>query len=170
MKNWKRICTVVLAGFCSVSYASDWYDFRMINVDNFEYYFDASTVQKSGVFVDLWIKSISKSKPKGDDAFAITVRWRMNCANKTIQTLTSSLYDENGKFLKSNTVSSEPYLVAPDTIGEAWQQVACQSDFPKNTSGNSYFRIEGGDLFKATKNIVANMEAGKLSRIDSAPK
>ena len=45
-------------------------------------------------------------------------------------------------------------------------KIACEPNFPRDTSGNNYFKVDGNDVFQATKNYSEM----RKSQTDTAPK
>lgn len=164
----KSILFGVVASFLGASaFASEWNSFTSVNHNDVEYFFDAASVEKSKDVVTVWVKSVRTYTVDNDGSWATAFRWRMSCQKRTIQTLTWSTYDADGKFIKSNSNVGSENSVIPDSIGEGVLKTACATDFPKNTSAtkDSYFKIESNDIFKATKTFVDF----RKSRIDNAP-
>ena len=56
--------------------------------------------------------------------------------------------------------------VIPDSTGEGMLKIACEPIFPNDKSGKNYFKLEGIDVFQATRNYVEYQK----SQVDSAPK
>ncbi len=93
-------------------------------------------------------------------------RWRMNCSKRTLQTLAWSSYAKDGKFMKSGSTPTAEEPTTPDSTGEAMLNIACEANFPRDTSSEKYFKIEGNDVFEATKKFVEY----RKSQVDVAPK
>ena len=88
----------------------------------------------------------------------------MNCTKRTIQTLSSSTYRADGKFIRSYLPSASADVVVPDSVGAGIIKVVCMADFPKITPATKglYFKISGNDPFATTKNFSE-------MKIDKAP-
>ena len=163
---------ILFAGLLSLSgtsaFASSWNNFLAIYSDTAEYYFDAESVNKTKDVVTLWVKTIQKNSPADDGSWSTALNWRINCQKRTLQTLSWSKYDSTGKFIRSGSIISPEDSISPDSIGEETHKAACMTDFPRNTPAtkNSYFKIEGNDIFASTKTFV---EYAK-NRVDNAPK
>ncbi|WP_448479903.1 surface-adhesin E family protein [Pseudoxanthomonas mexicana] len=130
------------------------------------YFFDADTVQKTGNAVTLWVKTVRTRQADSDGSWATALQWRINCASRTIQTLSWSSYNNSGDFIESNNKPSSPTPATPDTTGEAVLKIACEPSFPKDTSGKNYFKLDANDVFKARDNWVRHQD----SQVDLAPK
>jgi len=144
------------AAFYVPAHASTW-NYLNAGNDNARYYFDGDTVDKiKDRTVSLWIKSVQTKKADSDGSWATAYRWKISCANRTIQTLTSSNYDQNGAFMNSASIAGPVSVAVPDSVGEAIMKIACEPNFPNDTSGNSYFKIIGNDVFKTTKYYTAS--------------
>lgn len=113
------------------------------------------------------MKSVQTEKPDSSGSWATALRWRFNCSKKTIQALAWSSYDREGKFIKSGSTPGIESAAVPDSIGEGTMKVACQTNFPNDTSANSkYVKIQDNDVFAATRRMVEY----KKSQTDNAPK
>lgn len=130
------------------------------------HYFDADSVEKSRDIVSLWTKAVQTRKASENGSWASAIRWRINCKRRTIQVLSYSLYDSNGKFLRSGDEPGRETNIVPDSFGEGLSKMSCASDFPKNKSGVEYFRINDNDVFAATKRWTDWID----SHVDNAPK
>lgn len=164
-----RLQFLVFLTFCSLvasnARASTW-NFAWVGNDEVRYFFDADTVEKNKELVTVWIKTVQTATPDNDGTWARALRWRMNCSKRTILSLASSTYDKDGKFIRSGTPSGSETPVVPDSTGESMLKIACEANFPRDTSGENYFELNGTDVFQATKNYVDM----KKSQVDSAPK
>jgi hypothetical protein len=140
----------------------------LVNAGNNEslYFFDADSVDKVREITTIWIKTVRTTSPYNDGSWATALRWRFNCTKKTVQTLSMSNYDIDGKFLKSYPEPSKEESVIPDSNGDIALKVSCQPDFPRNKSGRDYAVIADNDVFRATREYVEYMK----SRKDMAPK
>jgi hypothetical protein len=130
------------------------------------YFFDADTVEKNANSVTLWIKTVQISAPDTQGAWATAVRLRINCTAKTFQTLAASDYDNEGNFIKASNKSESPAIAAPDTTGESIIKIACESNFPRDTSEKYYYKVEGNDIFKFRDDYLRYLNA----KVDTAPK
>lgn len=163
---------ILFAALLSISgasaFASEWNTFMAVGSDDAEYFFDAESVNKTKNTVTLWVKTVQKSKPEPDGSWSTAYNYRMNCPNRTTQVLSMSTYDSTGQFIASNSTSRPEKSAVPDSIGEGVLKIACMADFPRNTPGTktSYFKIEGNDIFAATKLFVEFYKG----RVDNAPK
>lgn len=163
------IFVALISLFGSSAFASEWNYFLTVSREDKEYFFDAESVEKTKDTVTLWVKIIQKYKPDADDgSWSTAVQWRMNCQKRTIQFLTFSTYNSDGKFIKSNSTIGQEKSWIPDSIGDWIAKTACMADFPKNTPAtkNSYVKIDDNDIFRATKSLVE----AERSRTDNAPK
>jgi hypothetical protein len=145
--------------------ASTW-NFAWVGNDEVRYFFDADTVEKNKELVTVWIKTVQTAAPDNDGSWSMALRWRMNCSKRTILSLASSTYDKDGKFLKSSTLPGTDAAVVPDSTGESMLKIACEANFPRDSSGEKYFKLNGIDVFQATRNYVDM----RKSQVDSAPK
>jgi len=165
----RRLQLLTFLMFCSFvannARASTW-NFAWVGNEETRYFFDADTVEKNKEFVTVWIKTVQTTAPDNDGSWAMALRWRMNCSKRTILSLASSTYDKDGKFIKSATPSGSETPVIPDSTGEAMLKIACEANFPRDSSGDRYFKLNGIDVFQATRNYVDM----RKSQVDSAPK
>ena len=154
----------ILSLFSALASASEWNGFEWEGTTEGEYFFDAETVNKTNDSVNLWIKIIRKNKANDDGSWATANNWKMNCTNRTIQTLSSSTYNADGNFIRSFTTSGSANAVVPDSVGAGILKVVCMADFPKITPATKglYFKISGNDPFATTKNFSE-------MKIDKAP-
>ena len=162
----KRALVIV---FCmllgSSAFASTWH-FTWVGNDDARYFFDAETVEKNRDITTLWIKTVRTNTPDNDGSWATALRWRLNCSKRTIQTLAWSTYAKDGKFIKSNSTPDQETPVVPDSTGESMLKLACEAGFPRDGSGSKYVKVEGNDVFQATKNLIEYQK----SQVDVAPK
>lgn len=164
--NIKIIATIISFASCASAAASTW-NYVWVGNDESQIFFDADTVEKlKDKTVLVWIKSVQTSSPDSDGSWATALRWKFNCSKRTLQPLMWSSYDQDGKFIKSNSTPGDESAVIPDSLGEGMLEVACEASFPNDTSGKSYFKLKNNDPMQATKNIVEY----KKSQIDRAPK
>jgi len=150
---------------CSPAFASEW-NFLWVGNEDTRFFFDADTVEKNRDTITVWIKTVQTTRPDRDGSWATALRWRMNCTKRTIQTLAMSVYDRDGKFIRSVNATGQESAVVPDSTGEAVLKIACEPNFPRDTSGIKYFKLENNDVFQATKNYVELQR----SQVDTAPK
>lgn len=139
------------------AHASSWNSVAVGSRDS-AYYFDADTVEKTKGVVTVWVKTVQYTKANPDGSQAMAMRWKFNCAKKTIQTLASSTYDADGKFIRSMQGPWEADVVYPDSVGEAMLNISCETNFPTNKPSYKYFKIESNDVFQATKNYAEMMK------------
>lgn len=165
MRKPTFVLAFVLMSCIATASAATWNIFWR-NTNEALFFFDADTVEKSGNTVTLWVKAVRKWQGDLDGSWAHAERWRFNCSARTIQTLSSSSYNNSGDFIKSNNKPSAPSLVPPDSIGETVLKIACEPNFPRDTTGSSYFMIDPNDVFKA-RDIWLQHES---SQVDTAPK
>lgn len=167
MKNPGRISTgLLLLIFTSTTFASAW-NFVWVGNDEIQYFFDADTVEKTrDRNVLVWVKAVNTTKADSDGSWSTAYRWKFNCSKKTGQSLAWSSYDSDGKFVRSGSTPGVEKEMVPDSLGEAMLKIACEPNFPNDKSSKDYFKLEGVDVFQATKNYVEY----KKSKIDSAPK
>jgi hypothetical protein len=130
------------------------------------YFFDADTVEKSKDTVTLWIKTVLTNKTNPEDPWAAASRWKINCSKKMLQSLTTSYYDGNGRFIKSDPHPNEPALIVPDSIGDGIQKIACESKFPYDKSETKYFKLKNSDVYGFVNNYIEYQK----TQIDLAPK
>ena len=164
--NCKHIFAALI--FVSAPYealASSWYTTNVGNNDT-SYYFDAESVSRTKDVILVWIKTVQNYAVDTDGSWATAYRWKFNCTRKTIQTMASSTYDKDGKFIKSNTNPSGETEVIPDSTGEGMLRLTCAADFPKNKSEKDYVKVSDNDVFEATRRYVQYVK----SKVDTAPK
>ena len=162
----RRILPVALCSLLtSPVFASTWH-FVWVGNDEVRFFFDGDTVERNREITTVWIKTVRTNQADGDGSWASALRWRMNCSKRTIQTLAWSSYAKDGKFLKSNSNPAPEEPTIPDSTGEAILKIACEANFPRDTSGEKYFKLEGNDVFQATKNFVEY----RKTQMDVAPK
>ena len=164
--------TAALAGmvfltFSNVCLASTWNTFaKAFNADIALFFFDADTVTKQGDTVTLWIKYVNTRKPENDGSWSTARKYSFSCAKRTAQAFTASVYDKDGKFLRSSSIVSEIRDVEPDSILEEIQKTACASDFPRNKSKVQYYPVLDNNVFEHTRVFIDYVD----SQIDHAPK
>lgn len=144
--------------------ASSW-NYASAGNDSMKFYFDADSIEKAKGVVTVWIKIVYTGELTEEGVRARAMRWRINCTKKTIQRLTASTYDDNGKFISSTTSAGTEDAVIPDSTGEAMQKIACEPTFPNDKSNPNYFKLESNDVYQATKNLVDYEKSKK----DTAP-
>lgn len=145
--------------------ASAWH-FVWVGNDEIRYFFDAESFEKTKEVATVWVKTVKTKAADTDGSWSTALRWRISCSKRTIQTLAWSTYDQDGKFLNSNSNVGAEEAVIPDSTGEAFLKIACAASFPRDTSGDKYFKLNGNDVFQATRNYVEYQK----SRVDPAPK
>jgi hypothetical protein len=152
---------LLLAGLLigTTAKASAWYMLWSGNNER-RFFFDAESIERNGGQITVWIKTV-----KTDLTGASAVRWRASCAKKTLQMLTWSDYDGQGKFIKSGSGTDEQDVI-PDTMGDVLLKIVCEPNFPKDTSGKSYMRAFDNDVFLTTKRYMEIERANT----DTAPK
>jgi len=159
-------CLLFGSSICgSSAFASSW-NFTSVGNDETRYFFDAETVEKTRDITTLWVKTVQVNRPDTDGSWASALRWRINCVKRTIQGLGYSTYDKDGKFIKSSSSALLEDAVIPDSTGEAMLKIACEPNFPRDTSGVKYLKIDDNDVFAATRRYTES----RKSQIDSAPK
>jgi hypothetical protein len=164
--NTRNFSLALLASLAStLAIASNWH-FAWVGNKEIRYFFDAESIEKTKEAITVWVKTVKTSQADSDGSWATALRWRFNCSKKTIQSLSMSLYDKDGKFLRSSQGSNADEPVVPDSTGEAMLKIVCKPGFPNDKSGNEYFKVEDNDVFRATKTYVDLLG----SQIDSAPK
>ena len=165
MRRSTLVLAVALTSCIANVSASTW---NLILVGNQEalHFFDADTVEKSGNTVTLWTKTVQSRKADSDGSWATANRELFDCSARTIQRLSWSSYNNNGDYIGSSHRPSTPYSPAPDTIGEALLRIACEPNFPRDTTGKNYFKPTSNDVFKVRDNIVRRLN----SQVDIAPK
>ena len=151
----------------SPAVASTWNTFvEAYNAETALFFFDADTVTKQGDTVTLWVKYVNTKKADADGSWATASRYVLTCSKRTAQVLTSSLYDKDGKFMRSFPNPGQSQDIVPDSILEGVHKAACTPDFPRNKSGNLYFPVKDNDIFQHTRSFLEYLE----SRKDQAPK
>jgi len=130
------------------------------------YFFDADSIERGNNTLTLWLKTVQTKKAESDGSWSTAMRWKINCTQRTILPLAYSIYDANGKFIRSINKPGEETSVIPDSTGEAVLKVVCEPNFPRDTSGKKYFKIPGNDIFQATRIYSDALN----SQIDTAPK
>ena len=166
LKPFARCCALLACvGLSPAATAATW---NYISAGNEEtlYFFDSDTVERSSNVETLWIKTDQVSSPDKGGAWSTALRWRMNCSARTIQTLAWSDYDNAGNFIRSNNKSGTANLALPDSTGEAVLKIACQANFPRDTSGKDYFILDENDVFRARDKYVRYLN----TQSDTAPK
>lgn len=162
----KKILTLALCTLVSSPvFASTW-NYIPVGNDEAVFYFDADTVVKTRETTTLWVKYVQTTAPDTDGSWSSAVNWRLNCSKRTIQSLGWSSYTKEGKFIKSGEKVGQESAVIPDSTGEAVLKIACQANFPRDTSGTTYFKINDNDIFQATSRLVEL----RKSQQDNAPK
>ncbi len=131
------------------AFASTW-NIVLVGNRDMEFYFDADTIEKSSGVVTAWIKTVQTQEINEDGSWAMAMRWRMNCAKKTIQILSSSQYDVKGKFISSSSAISREEAVIPDSSGETILKLACMKNFP-NAKNSFYYKVENNDIYQDAK-------------------
>lgn len=166
----KIIATRILAAtaihFITSSCQASTWNFVWVGNDETRFFFDADTVEKSKDITTVWIKTVQVNHPNSNGSWSYAHRWKINCQKKTIQTLAYSSYDKDGRFIRSDSTPGTEDVAVPDSTGEAMMKIACEANFPRDTSNAKYFKLEGNDVYQATKNYGDYQK----SQIDSAPK
>ena len=150
------LCAVFLLLTSFSALAATWTVFttaRSVN-DTIIFLFDADTVEKSRNSVTLWIWHYHTKLPSQDGSWSVKAREHMNCSKRTTQTLAIASYDKDENIIKSysNYVGSID-LIFPGSIEEEILKVACEVNFPHDTSDTKYFKIVNNDIFQFMKNI-----------------
>lgn len=171
MKPRNRVVATSVCFFMSLltshAIASTWNTFaEAYNVDSALFFFDADTVLKQGDTVTLWVKYVNTKQPDSDGSWATASRYVITCSKRTAQVMTTSLYDKDGKFIRSLNNPGQPRDIVPDSILEGVHKAVCTPDFPRNKSGDLYFPVKDNDIFQHTRSFVEYMESKK----DQAPK
>lgn len=164
IKSKAMFVALILAS--SMSTASTWNTYSRAYNDESIFFFDADTVSRSGENVTIWTKYVKTKSPDSDGSWATAQRMIINCSKRTTQTLTSSVYERDGKFMKTFPQAGRVIEVVPDSISEEILKTSCASDFPKNQSKKNYFPVKNNDVFEFTKNFVDYLDSLK----DTAPK
>lgn len=151
MRKSKIIAAIcLLVGASASAYASSWHLILSSN-DETVRFFDAESVEKTREGVTVWLKIVRLNGADAQGAWSNAIRWRVDCAKKTIQTLALSDYDEKGNFIKSYEGRSNAKPIVPDSVGDTISKIACKSDFPKNTSETDYIKVENNDVHRAAR-------------------
>lgn len=166
----RPLCKALLSSaalICSVPATASTWNFLWVGTENTRFFFDADTVEKAkDKTLMIWIKTVQTLQADSDGSWASAYRWKINCAKRTLQVLTWSTYDRDGKFIKSGSNPSAENAVIPDSTGEGVLKIACEQRFPSDTSGTRYFKLPHNDVFLATRNYVDIQK----SEGDTAPK
>ncbi|WOB06867.1 surface-adhesin E family protein [Piscinibacter gummiphilus] len=168
MIRFKFIRTFAAAGLLlcvGSTWASSW-NWASVGNDETRYFFDADTVEKTRETTTVWVKTVQVSKPDTDGSWSTALRWRFNCSKRTVQSLGWSIYDKDGKFIRSNSNPTSETAVVPDSTGEAMLKIACEANFPRDKSGERYFKLSSNDVFQATRNYAEILKSSE----DIAPK
>ena len=161
-----RVFGAILATLISgAASASSWH-FAWVGNKETTYYYDAESIERSKDTITVWVKTVQVNRADTDGSWASALRWRFNCSKRTIQSLAVSLYDKDGKFLRSSNNPGAEDAAIPDSTGEAMLKIACKPNFPNDKSGNDYFKLENNDVFQATRNYADMIS----SQTDAAPK
>lgn len=167
----RKIIILLAASSISVTTgasAATWYLSAPVNSKTL-FFFDADTIERSPESVTLWVKSVETTKPDADGSWSTAQLWKFNCSARTAQSLSWSTYNNSGEFIESYNKPASPKPVVPDSIGEAMLKIFCQPNFPRDTSGNYYFKIDGNDVFKVRDQWVEWVDY-QNRQIDLAPK
>lgn len=88
-------------------------------------------IEKKKKFVRAWIQKIENPRyVKDGDSYSQNVRWQANCANRTIQALSSVSYDLNGKPISWSNVPGKLLPLVPDTYAAEYFEILCDPKFP----------------------------------------
>ena len=150
----------------SLANAATWYTFSDAVNDYKMYFFDASSVEKKGDNVTLWLKYVNSDQPDNDGSYSTATRMYFACAEKTFQGLNSSIYDKDRKFMRSYPNPGKVNQIEPKTLIAVISEVVCMPDFPKDTSGKYYFAVKDNNIYIHAARYYADLKARK---IDSAP-
>lgn len=159
------LLAVVAICFAPATSAATWYGID-VGTDESLYFFDADTVERSPSAVTVWFKTVRISSADKDGAWSTAYRWRFNCSARTIQVLAWSDYDNGGRFIRSNNNPGTHSPVYPDSTGEGMLQIVCESNFPRDSSEEKYWKLANNDVFETRDAFVRY----KNSQIDAAPK
>lgn len=167
-KMWNRLA-LVLACVCAAPVdAAEWQIFGTTSTDNSYYFFDRETVSRQGNTVTVWIKNVNNPTQNNEfGVYAIAAREVFNCVQRTYQTMTSTNYDKNEKFIRSYPKPDEVVEARPGSVYAAILKVVCTSDFPKDKSGNLYYPATNNDIFQHAAKLF---EFRSAIYTDSAPK
>ena len=163
-----KYCLVLLSVLCGTSaQATNWYTFSEAIATNALYFFDLDTVIKQGRSVTIWSKYVNdRQKPDSDGSYATAQKITFTCDKRTTQVFTTVIYDINGKFIKTFPNPTAVQDVKPGSVIEEMVKAVCAPDFPKNTSGELYFQVTGGDIFTHAANYF---DAKRAQTTDPAP-
>lgn len=154
------VIVVILLLEVSTAAAASWNVFNHAFNDKSIYFFDADTVIKKGSTVTIWTKYVKNDKyPDDDGSFSTAQRFEISCNKRKYQTLISSIYDKDRKFIKSYTTPTKILDIAPETIAEAVYKAACTPDFPNNKSKEQYFPVIDNDIYKHASDYYKLQEA-----------
>ena len=165
--TWLKFGLASLLTAASTAYASTWNTFvQAYNEETALFFFDADTVIKQPDSVTLWVKYVHTKAPDSDGSWSTAQRYVIICSKRTAQSQGYSLYDKDGKFIRSSSTLGRVADIVPDSILEGIHKAVCTPDFPKNKSGDHYFPVKDNDIFSYTRRFMEFRESQK----DSAPK
>ena len=151
---------LVVGLICSaMAHASSW-NWTAVEGGDSEFFFDAESVQKAGDTVTVWVKLVKK-----DLTGASAMRWKYDCAKRTMQSSNFTRFDGQNKFLTSSSKIHEQDVL-PDSLGDVFMRIACSPRFPELNADSLYRPAPKNDVFATTKAVV---ESDK-SLSASAPK
>ncbi|CAN5358955.1 hypothetical protein BH10PSE17_BH10PSE17_25060 [soil metagenome] len=149
-----------------VVFASTWNTFTYAYNDTSVWFFDADTVVRQGTTVTLWVKYVDIVKPDTDGSWATAMRAEISCPQKSYRVLTSSIYDKDQKFIKSNSNASQTIFPPPDSLMEEVVKVACTPAFPKDPKADGYYALAHNDIFLHASRVAEKLAESR----DTAPK
>lgn len=142
----KKLIVLALAAVSMSAQAADWYFLNTSN-RNAAHYFDAATIIRNGSQIDVWMKNARLFSPNpSTQAWTVTVRWRIDCAARTLQSLSSSWHDEKDGLLFSENKVGALSLIAPESAADAWHAMLCDKQFPRPQS-DQYFKVANLSVF-----------------------
>lgn len=151
----KKIMAFVLVACAIPSQAAEWY---YLNTSGREasHYLDASSVVRTSDSVDAWIKSVQLFRPSSSThAWSMTVRWRINCVNRTSQTMEAVWHDERGRVLHMTDAAGVASSLLPDSAADVWRTILCDRRFPMQAT-DLYLKVPGNNL-EAFQNIARSI-------------
>ena len=121
------------------------------------YFFDADSVDRTGNTVTLWIENVKQQFP----TVSIGGRYTFDCTARTLTISSGIMRDISWQTIHVDPPSA-PLIqsIIPDTPGERELKIVCVPDFPKNTSGDAYFRVPGNSIFNFSADIFKRNNGG----------
>ncbi len=119
--------------------ASAWNTFGNVSGSSMLIYFDAESVVRRPDVVTVWLKYVYDTGSKqSDNVYSLALRMAFNCKARTTQVLTSSSYDRDGVFIRTDSTAGTPQDIIPDSLGDGMAKAICAANFPNDKSGSQY--------------------------------